>query len=401
MTATISRDPMRHFEGVSSIASVDAEKGVIYGVSLITAGIAARGHQIDDPRDKDEPEALRRKIALEIDDTTLEQMLSCAEAKKKLPVKWNHKTGADAVSGYLKNFRIEGRKLLGDWHLLKSHERFHHALELAKEMPESLGLSTSFRGKDELTNGRAFARCTDLVSADLVASPAANPDGFFEEVDRAAESMAKQPTDTGAANELNEPSLADVLAGIHALNSRFEAVESEIVSFKEFQDAVLNQELEFEEEQQYEDELTEFSNGEEALQFLSEKLSNIEDAKEQAKVERAFAAYDAKVEALVELNEQLAMENAAMAEAISEFTDATGAVVEFSASPDGGGYEHNFSGLTEDDRRAPRTEFEARCRQLESEKNFDEHEAIRFAIKESGPRYQKHLQEQGIYARNL
>ena len=398
MTATISRDPLRHFEGASSIASVDAEKGVIYGVSLITAGIAARGHQIDDPRDKDEPEALRRKINLEIDDTTLEQMLSCAEAKKKVPVKWNHKTGADAVSGYLKNFRIEGKKLLGDWHLLRSHERFAHALELAKEMPESLGLSTSFRGKDEHANGRAFARCTDLVSADLVASPAANPDGFFEEVDRAAESMANKPTESGAAHDQNEPSLADVLAGIHALNSRFESVESEIASFKEFQDAVLSQE--FEEPQYEEQDITEFANGDEALQFLAEKLSSIEDAKEQAKIERAFAAYDAKVEALVELNEQLAMENAAMAEAITEFTDATGAVVQFSAAPDGGGYEHNFSGLAEDDRRAPRTEFEARCRQLESE-GKDEHEAIRFAIKENGTRYQRHLAEQGVMARNL
>lgn len=396
-TATITLDPLRHFEGVSTISSVDSEKGVIYGVSLITSGISARGHQIDHPADKDEPEALRRKINLEIDKTTLEQMLSCAEEKKKLPVKWNHKTGADAVSGYLKNFRIEGNKLLGDWHLLKSHERYRHALELATEMPESLGLSTSFRGKDEHSNGRAFARCTDLVSADLVASPAANPDGFFEEVDSTGESMATQPTDSGADHDLNEPSLADVLAGIHALNSRFESVENEIASFKEFQDAVLNQE--FEEEEQLQDEINEFSNGEEALQFLAEKLSNIEDAKEQAKVERAFAAYDSKVEALVELNEQLAMENSAMAEAITEFTDATGAEVQFSAAPDGGSYEHSFSGL-DDDRRAPRTEFEARCRQLEAE-GKDEHEAVRFAIKENTGRYQRHLQEQGIMARNL
>jgi hypothetical protein len=51
----------------------------------------------------------------------------------------------------------EGNKLRGDWHLLKSHERYRHALELATEMPESLGLSTSFRGKDEHSNGRAFA----------------------------------------------------------------------------------------------------------------------------------------------------------------------------------------------------------------------------------------------------
>ena len=397
-TATLSPAPLRHFEGVSSIDSVDVEKGVIYGVSLITAGISARGHQIDDPRDKDEPEALRRKINLEIDDTTLEQMLSCAEAKKKVPVKWNHKTGADAVSGYLKNFRIEGRKLLGDWHLLKSHERYHHALELAKEMPESLGLSTSFRGKDEHANGRAFARCTDLVSADLVASPAANPDGFFEEVDSTAESMAKPtPADAAAHTSEKEFSLADVMGAFSALNQRFDNVESRLSSFEEFQDAVLTDAHDFEEAEE-EEEPTEFSNGNEALQFLSEKLASIEDAKEQAKVERAFAVYEHKVESLVELNEQLALENQVMAEAIHEFSQATGTVVEFSASAEGG-YEHSLS-LPQDGRGQPRTEFEARCRQLQTG-GQDEHEAMRTAITEDKGRYQRHLAEMGVMTRNL
>lgn len=409
MNATLS-DPLRYFEVTSSIDSVDADKGIIKGVSLITSGLLARGHSVDHPEDKDLPEGLpRRKIDLEVDGTTLDQMLSCAEEMGKVPVKWNHKTGADAVSGYLKNFRIKGKKLVGDWHLLKSHERYSHALELASEMPECLGLSTSFAGKDEVVGERAFARCSRLVSADLVASPAANPDGFFEEgpvglVDSRGGDMANTNTAAGAANDPNakEFSLADVMAGISALNGRFEQVEERMNNFE----AVLEEAAQYEEaeeEHEFEEacEPTEFSNGEEALQYLSEKLAGIEDAAEQAKVDRAFSVYEEKVETLLELNEQLALENAAMAEAIHEFGEQTGAVVSFSPSAEGG-YEHHLSGVSAagDERRAPRTEFEARCRQLEAE-GKDEHEAVRFAIKENGVRYQKHLQEQGIMARSL
>lgn len=381
-----------HFEAGAGATTVDKEKGVIYGVSLITSGITAKGHD------------------LEVDKKTLEQMLSCAEKKGKIPVKWNHKTGADAVSGYLKNFRIEGRKLVGDWHLLKSHERYAHALELASEMPECLGLSTSFRGDDEQVGTKKYARCTELVSADLVASPAANPDGFFEaRVDSGGNDMADNQRTNGAADssqENKEFSLADVMAAITKINER-------MTSFEEFQDNVIQafnepDDEDGEEEDGEEDgddagdepagtvqsRRREFSSGSEALQYLHEKLASIEDAKEQARIDRAFAVYDEKVENLIELNERLAMENAAMAEAIHEFSRKTGAVVEFSASPEGDGFTHTV--MTADStRRAPRTQFEARCRQFEAQ-GKDEHEAIRLAIKEDRGLYQRHLQEIGV-----
>lgn len=385
MATTLPFPVVYQFECAAGSTSVDKEKGIIFGVSLITAGITAKGHD------------------LEVDHTTLEQMLSCAEKKKKVPVKWNHRTGADAVSGYLKNFRIEGNKLLGDWHLLKSHERYAHALELATEMPECLGLSASFRGEDETVGEKKFARCTDLVSADLVASPAANPNGFFEGVDRSGKDMAENQSQKGAAKpgaEDKQFSLADVMAGITALNQRFEQVETRITGFEEFQTNLITELSEggLEEE---EEEPTEFANGAEALVYLQERLAAIEDEKERAVTERAFATYEEKVEGLMELNEQLSLENAAMAEAIKEFGTKTGARIEFTASPEGDGYTHSMT-LPDADRAQPRTEFEARCRQLEAEgKAKDEHEAIRLAIRENGPRYQKHLQEIGIYARNL
>lgn len=152
--------------GIHDFSSIDPANGVIRNVAIITGGIKARGHD------------------LEVDDTTLAQMFSCASSKGKVPVKWNHKTGADAVNGYLTNFSLDRSnpkhpKLRADWHLLQSHNQYAHAMEMAEKMPDGIGLSASFQGDAESRNGKKFARCTDLVSVDLVANPAANPDGLF------------------------------------------------------------------------------------------------------------------------------------------------------------------------------------------------------------------------------
>jgi hypothetical protein len=195
---------------------VDPVNGVIHGVALITSGVQARGHD------------------LEVDRKTLEQIHECATKLGTVPVKWNHRTGADAVNGYLDNFRIEGTKLLGDWHLLKSHDRFDQAIELASRMPKNVGLSAAFMGEDEKRGGRTLARCSELISVDLVAQPAANPDGLFEakldgkqpaSVDSKNKNTMANENPTGAAPE---PTLADVLAGIQKLTEAHTALTSRI-----------------------------------------------------------------------------------------------------------------------------------------------------------------------------
>lgn len=159
-----------------SPARIDRAAGTIHGVSVLTEG-SARGHEI------------------EVDSKTLRQMKACADAMGTVPVKWNHKTGADAVAGYLDHFRIDGRKLLADWSLLKSHGQFDQAMEMAERMPQNVGLSAAFMGKDEVSGGRTIARCSELISVDLVAQPAANPDGLFE----AKEEPRRVPLMAGAA----------------------------------------------------------------------------------------------------------------------------------------------------------------------------------------------------------
>ena len=151
----------KEFHTALEHAHVDPQAGIIKGVSIITCGVTARGHD------------------LEVDAKTLTQLKACADSMGTVPVKWNHRSGADAVCGYLDNFRIEGAKLLGDWHLLKTHPNFDQAIELAERMPNNIGLSAAFMGQDEKLKGQSFARCQELISVDLVAQPAANPDGLF------------------------------------------------------------------------------------------------------------------------------------------------------------------------------------------------------------------------------
>lgn len=150
----------------SHVGKIDKDNGIIHGVSLITGGIKAKGHD------------------LEVDDTTIQQLFDCAQKMKQVPVKWNHRTGADAVNGYVTNFWIDPNenKLRGDWHLLKSHAQFEQAIELAERMPGNIGLSAAFLPPEvPLRKDAGKARCEELVSVDLVAQPAANPGGLLSD----------------------------------------------------------------------------------------------------------------------------------------------------------------------------------------------------------------------------
>lgn len=206
---------------------VDPSNGIIYGVSVITSGIKARGHD------------------LEVDATTLSQLKECAEKLGTVPVKWNHRSGADAVAGYLENFRIEGGKLLGDWHLLKSHSQYGQAIEMAERMPRNVGLSAAFIGEDEISGGQKRARCSELISVDLVAQPAANPNGLFEarhegdpvelasQVDTSQHNRMDQNTTTNPnAAAQGEPSLKDVLAALTQLSEQVSAQQETIAALQ-------------------------------------------------------------------------------------------------------------------------------------------------------------------------
>jgi hypothetical protein len=153
-------------------SKVNRAAGVIEGVSVITEG-EAKGHGVF------------------IDQTTLEQVKACAEQfSDGVQVKVNHGAGFDSIVGVLRNFRIDGQKLLADLHLLKNHEMRDRLFEIAEELPGSIGLSIAFSGGSEKIKGREYARCAELYSVDFVDRPAANPSGLFQRVDSPPNGMA-------------------------------------------------------------------------------------------------------------------------------------------------------------------------------------------------------------------
>jgi hypothetical protein len=193
---------------------IDPGNHVIRGVSVITGGIEAEGHD------------------LLVDDTTIKQLQSCAKAKGKIPVCLDHGSGVKDINGYLTGFRMDGNKLRADWHLLASHDETDKMLERAEKMPECFGLSVAFKGPPKgvpVGGGKMAARCERLLSVDCVTRPAANT-GLFSipEVDSIENDMAKATQadpNVAATVASGEPTLAQVLEQLQSINSRLDQHE--------------------------------------------------------------------------------------------------------------------------------------------------------------------------------
>lgn len=179
---------------------VDAEKGIIYGVSIIAAG-PALGHKVL------------------CDQTSLEQLHALAKNKKNgLPVKFNidtqdHNEGKGMNCGRIPadSLRIENGKLLGDVHLMKAAPCREYLIELANTQPENFGLSIEATGKPEEKDGMRLARFTELAAATFVDMPAANPTGLFS-----AETEEGDPKNTSNDQDINDMDLAKVTELIKA-----------------------------------------------------------------------------------------------------------------------------------------------------------------------------------------
>ena len=381
-----------HFEFSTVEGVVNAEDGVIEGVSVITGGVRAKGHN------------------LEVDATTLEQMRDLGTGKGQVPVKWNHKSGADAVNGFLQNFRIKGKKLLADWHLLKTHPQYGQALELVTRMPKNVGLSASFIGKNEKKGGKEFARCEDLISVDLVATPAANPDGMFEAgVDSGTEDMADtlKPGDSPDTTQ----DAATILLG--EFRQFAASVNTRLIALEEPEADPADPSGNDDEEEDGDDgedgegEATDGDEGAEAgapagfqnigqvLQYFEARLDAAATARERQEFESAQHTLEDRVGELLDVNEQLLGENAVLAEAYKELCDKTKSVVEFSAGTDGTPRPtvRATSGRT-------LTRFEARVEQLRRE-GKSPGDALIFAVEEDSARYTQHLEAKGAFAQQL
>jgi hypothetical protein len=160
----------------ASAGVIDAEAGIIRGVSLITKG-PALGHGVM------------------IDDKTLEQVKTAAEQYAGgLKVVLNHSGGAGDIVGFIDTMRISGDKLLGDLHLLKTSPHREYILEIAERIPDTFGLSIAFSGPSEKSADKltTLQRCSEIFSVDIVGTPAANPSGFFARKLKQLESDASE-----------------------------------------------------------------------------------------------------------------------------------------------------------------------------------------------------------------
>src|SRR5260370_18135696 len=138
---------------------IDAGKGVIYGVSVITEG-EARGHNAW------------------VDQKTLQSVMANAQKYDGgLKVKLDHGNSVGEIVGYLDRFRIDSVQLRADFHLLSESEHRDYVLELASKLSKQVGMSISFSFESEDIPGLPYpaVRCLEIYSCDLVDSPAANP----------------------------------------------------------------------------------------------------------------------------------------------------------------------------------------------------------------------------------
>jgi len=190
---------------------------VIEGVSIISIG-EAKGH------------------GLYVDETTLMQVKECAESYKGgVKVNLDHGAGIKDIVGFVNNFRIVGKQLLGDLNLLEISPMRDYVLEISSKLPDTFGISIAFTGPIREVEGLAFASCTELYSADLVQTPAANATGLFSFTAKQVDSFSKQMTDP----ENTEAPEGEVEVTIAELAKRMEALELSFGAMKTQMEAML------------------------------------------------------------------------------------------------------------------------------------------------------------------
>ena len=179
---------------------------IIEGVSIISVG-EAKGH------------------GLFVDDITLQEVKACAESYAGgVKVNLDHGAGIKDIVGFCDNFRIIGKKLVADLNLLETAEKRAYVLEIASRMPDTFGISIAFSGPVRERDGRSFASCTELYSADLVQTPAANPTGLFSFTAKSVDTSAKEMIEDKNKMEDGEEdtvSIADIVERLSALETAF------------------------------------------------------------------------------------------------------------------------------------------------------------------------------------
>jgi hypothetical protein len=179
---------------------------IIEGVSVISVG-EAKGH------------------GLFVDAQTLREVKACAETYAGgVKVNLDHGAGIRDIVGFCDNFRIIADKLVADLNLLQNAERREYVLEIAEKLPDTFGISIAFSGPVREIDGKRFASCEELYSADLVQTPAANPTGLFSfEAKAVDKNLTNMEDEKNQAEEIvkDEIDISDILSRLSALETAF------------------------------------------------------------------------------------------------------------------------------------------------------------------------------------
>ena len=194
---------------------------VIEGVSIISIG-EAKGH------------------GLYVDEQTLMEVKACAESYKGgVKVNLDHGAGIKDIVGFVNNFRIVGSQLLGDLNLLETSPMRDYVLEISNKLPDTFGISIAFSGPIREVNGMAFASCTELYSADLVQTPAANATGLFSFTAKQVDKFFQQMPEDTVTPEMPEKESGESEVTIVDLAKRMGALEEAFGSMKQKMEAMI------------------------------------------------------------------------------------------------------------------------------------------------------------------
>lgn len=186
---------------------VDREAGIIRGVSVFQAGpISDRGLHADNK-------------------TLLLLKQQCDGYSNGVKVKADHKSGIFAVSGILRNFRMDGNVLRADLHVLSSEENREKLMEMAEEIPDTFGLSVSIEQELEQVGDKLMIRPTQVFSVDLVTEPAACPNGLFDKSTRRVDATTQHKKMNPEEIQKEFSALKDMLKSFESRLAKFESVE--------------------------------------------------------------------------------------------------------------------------------------------------------------------------------
>lgn len=188
-----------------STPTVDPEKGVIRGASLISMG-NARGHFDDKGRQ------------VIVDEVTLEQIFKQCKKLGTVKVKADHGSGVFEIVGWADNFCLTADKVLADLHLYESEPNRPRLLEIAEKNPTHMGISMEFTGADQARGTVCLSRCDEVIAAAIVDDPAANSSLFSAIPPEPEPNKTMEPETTPETPDKYE----ELSSKFDALSSKFE-----------------------------------------------------------------------------------------------------------------------------------------------------------------------------------